>query len=132
MESNIWNPSQQRKIIDLIGAKYGFSTRLKLTIYAWDHMKQIIRDQSKPKPTAKPTPAPGNPAKFSANLSEAEKGATSTDGSQTSGHVLSPEEIEYRTQLVQPDNIAIFHLMQEQMNYTSIDQEKQCEFMAPL
>ncbi|KAL1903438.1 hypothetical protein Sste5346_000064 [Sporothrix stenoceras] len=42
---NIWNPSDQKGIVEAIGSRYHFSKRLTMSIWAWDRVKKKILDE---------------------------------------------------------------------------------------
>lgn len=102
---NIWSPSMQKPAVERIGAQYGFSKRLLaiMTAPAPSYIKQT------------------NATPVSPRRGDVEKGSLSD------GPVLPPPG---QTQAQVLEELQIYQLVKETVNYTSIDQGKNCEFLS--
>lgn len=138
---NVWNPSNQRKVVEAIGEHYHFSKRLQMSIWAWDlYKKELLHQKNNarrnalhPAKTRKSNPSDGNViaavAEAAISTVDLEDGkirraaARSTGFSERSGDASS-KELE---DLFAPENLATFKIMQENLNYTTMDQESKCK-----
>lgn len=97
---NIWSPNTQRPAVERIGNHYGFSQRLQALMTS---------------------PAPFSPQslrpKLVPNQSDVELGFIS-DKSTAHSQTHTPTQVS--------EDLAIYQLVKETVNYTSIDQGKQC------
>lgn len=103
---NIWSPSMQKPAVERIGAQYGFSKRLLAIMTA--PALSFIKQQA-------------NTTQVSPQGSDVEKGSLSE------GLGLPPPG---QTQAQVLEELQIYQLVKETVNYTSIDQGKNCEFSA--
>ncbi|KAF4894120.1 hypothetical protein CGCVW01_v014090 [Colletotrichum viniferum] len=98
---NVWSPSLQRPAIECIGTHYSFSPRLQALMTS----------------ATKASMAETTTSVQRVNHADVEAGSSSTEAKSASPN-------DARIQM--SEDIEIYHLVKETMNYTSIDHGKQC------
>ncbi|KJR85274.1 uncharacterized protein SPSK_08677 [Sporothrix schenckii 1099-18] len=146
---NVWNPSAQQGIVEAIGRRYHFSRRLTMSIWAWDQVKaKLLEAKSAEEPWRRPSPtqASAPPPPPPQAVVDIETGAVATavastapgvdaDGKFGASFVAAPESppaggaalasaAEDALDAMVSSNKAVFQIMQDSLNYTTIDQEQ--------
>ncbi|KAF3797005.1 hypothetical protein GCG54_00015648 [Colletotrichum gloeosporioides] len=97
---NVWSPSTQRPAVECIGTRYSFSSRLQALMTSATRASMAETTTSAQR----------------VNHADVEAGSSSTEAKSVSPH-------DARMQM--SEDIEIYQLVKETMNYTSIDQGKQ-------
>lgn len=154
---NIWNPSTQRGIVEAIGSRYHFSKRLTMSIWAWDEVRKKLGDSEQvvrkdkvqhpklhrwrvllPRTTAHlPQPAQSTTYVDNGSLEAAiasarasgedneEKNTASAAAKPESGGIQSGKSFHHT---LDAQTLGVFRVMQSNLNYNTVDQEKSCMF----
>ena len=132
---NIWNPSRQREVIEAIGGHYHFSKRLIMSIWAWDMCKmELNRRKAAARENAvqppQHTPSDGHAIATAAaaalstvDLAGGKTPAYTTGFTTKSDHTSAMGNLQ---DIFAAENLATFKMMQDNLSYTSMDQESKC------